>query len=87
MAKRGKRIERMQQHQRGLWPEDRDAALIDAGFSSHQEGSHRTYRLGTVKLTDPQHRPFLKPAYVRAALRLLGEVEEGTSEEPKEEET
>lgn len=52
-------------------PEDLDAALIAAGFSSHQEGSHKTYRRDGEKLTVPQRTPFLKSVYVLTALDLL----------------
>lgn len=71
MTKRDKRIERMRRNPRNVRPADLDAALLSAGFSSHQEGSHKIYRRNGEKLTVPQHKPFLKPVYVLAALDLL----------------
>lgn len=53
MAKRDKRIERMRRNPRNVRPDDLDAALLVAGFSSHQEGSHKTYWRDGEKLTVP----------------------------------
>ncbi len=76
MTKRDKRIERMRRNPTNVRPEDLDAALIAAGFTSHQESSHKTYRRDGEKLTVPQHTP-LKPAYVRQALTMLADAGEG----------
>ncbi len=73
MAKRDKRIARMRQNLRTVRPDELDGVLKGAGFTAHQESSHKTYRRAGVKLTIPQHIPFLKPVYVRAALDLLAE--------------
>ena len=67
MAKRDKRIERMRRNPTNVRPEDLDAALTAAGFTSHQEGSH---------MTVPQLMP-LKPVYVRQALDVLVDDGEG----------
>lgn len=71
MAKRDKRIERIRRNPKNVRPDEMDGILRDAGFTAHQEGSHKTYRRDGQKLTIPQRKPFLKAVYVRDALDLL----------------
>ena len=85
MAKRDKRIERMRQDPKSVRPEDLDIALTNAGFTSHQEGSHKTYRRDGEKLTVPQRTP-LKPVYVRQALDMLAPQEADVGDSGNDEE-
>jgi len=70
----GQRIARIRQNTRTARPDDLDAVLTGAGFTVHQESSHKTYRRSAAKVTIPQHTPFLKPVYVRAAPDLLDQL-------------
>ena len=82
MAKRDTRLERMRRNPRNVRPDELDVALREAGFTAHQEGSHKTYRHDGKKLTVPQRKPFLKSMYVKEALDLLeddAEEEEETN--------
>lgn len=71
LTKRDKRIERTRRNPKNVRPDEMDAILRDAGFTPHQEGSHKTYRRDGQKLTIPQRKPFLKTVYVLDALDLL----------------
>jgi predicted RNA binding protein YcfA (HicA-like mRNA interferase family) len=71
VATRDKRIAAMRRNPRNVRPDDLDAVLRGAGFTAHQEGSHKTYRRHGRKLTVPQHTPFLKPVYVKQALDMI----------------
>ena len=86
MTKRDKRIKRMRQNATNVRSEDLDAVLTAAGFTSHQEGSHKTYRRDGEKLTVPQHTP-LKPVYVRQALDMLVDDDEEDGDRMDEEDT
>jgi hypothetical protein len=70
-----KRLERMRQSPKAVRPDELDAALLEACCEAHQRGSsHKVYRRGNVTISVPQHRPHLKPVYVRQALIALVEV-------------
>jgi len=74
MAKRDKRIAAMRQNPKTVRPDELDTVLLHAGFTvQSQAGSHKVYVLGPRLLSIPQHRPFLKQAYVEAALAALDE--------------
>jgi predicted RNA binding protein YcfA (HicA-like mRNA interferase family) len=63
----------MKQNPKNVRPEELEAVLLAAGFTFRQQGSsHRVYRRGGREiLVVPQHRPFIKAAYVRDAIALL----------------
>lgn len=72
MARRDKRIEAMRQNPKAVRPDELDVVLQAAGFSMRQQGtSHKVYISGSRQIVVPQHRPFLKPAYVKLALAVL----------------
>jgi len=74
VAKRDKRTEAMRQNPRNVRPDDLDAVLKAAGYQvRNQSGSHKNYQRGSDSLVIPQHKPFLKPVYVRAALDALAQ--------------
>jgi len=69
-----KRIERMRRNPKDVRPDELDAVMIRAGFTSHQEGSHKVYRRGPgERISVPQRKPHLRQVYVEEALELLGE--------------
>jgi predicted RNA binding protein YcfA (HicA-like mRNA interferase family) len=74
VVKRDKRIEAMRRNPRHVRPDELDAVLGHAGFTAHQEGSHKTYRRAGRKLTVAQHGQFVHPHAVREALRILDEI-------------
>jgi hypothetical protein len=55
-------------------PDDLDVVLRAAGVPMRQQGtSHKVYTRREQQVLVPQHRPFLKAAYVRQALAVPGE--------------
>jgi hypothetical protein len=81
MAKCDKRIAAMRRNPRNVRPDDLDVVLRAAGFTMRQQGtSHKVIAARWVEeqqVVVPQHRPFLKAAYVRRALAVLGEEKDG----------
>jgi predicted RNA binding protein YcfA (HicA-like mRNA interferase family) len=78
MAKRDKRIAAMRRNPSNVRPDDLDVVLRAAGFTMRQQGtSHKVYTRGEQQVVVPQHRPFLKAAYLRRALAVLGEEKDG----------
>jgi predicted RNA binding protein YcfA (HicA-like mRNA interferase family) len=73
MSRDDKRVEAMKQHPKSVRPEELEAVLLAAGFTFRQQGtSHRVYRRGAREiLVVPQHRPYIKAAYVRDAIAIL----------------
>lgn len=74
MAQWRKRLEEMAQNPGGVRFEELDALLRRAGFQRRQPrsgSSHYVYTKGPHRLTVPYRTPYLKPIYVRLALRIL----------------
>lgn len=75
MAKRDKRIERMQRNPKTVRPDELDAALRGAGFTvERQTGSHKIHNYGPYTLPVPQHKQYIKEIYVGQALDLLAKI-------------
>jgi len=76
MVKKEKLIEKIRRNPKNVRFQDIDKLLLSLGFEKRQRGSHATYVLkGQGRITVPDRKPFILPAYVRAVLNLLDELD------------
>jgi len=77
MSKKEKALARIRQNPHHVSFEDLEKILLYLGFIRRKsKGSHRTYTLGRHIIRIPVRKPFLKPIYVKLALRELDEIKE-----------
>lgn len=77
MSKKEKALERIRQNPKHVRFEELENILLHLGFIERQsKGSHRTFTLGRHIILLPVHKPFLKPIYIKLALRILDEIDE-----------
>jgi predicted RNA binding protein YcfA (HicA-like mRNA interferase family) len=77
MSKKEKALAKIRQNPKHVRFEELENILLHLGFTQRQsKGSHRTFTLGRHIIRVPVNKPFLKPVYVKLALRVLDEIDE-----------
>ncbi len=76
MTKREKRVKKLFQNPRTVSFKELDKVLRDFGFDMRQPGSgssHYVYTKGSIQISVPFRRPFVKEVYVKRVIELIGE--------------
>jgi len=75
MGKREKRLERFRQNPKNIRYEELESLLLYLGFKKRQSsGSHSVFTYpGHEPITIPVKKPFVKPEYVKLAVRTIDE--------------
>lgn len=82
MTKREKRVKKLFRNPKTVSFKDLDKVLKDSGFDLRQPGSgssHYVYTKGSIQISVPFKRPFVKEVYVKRVLELLGGDDEEKS--------
>ena len=76
MTKRKKRIKKLFQNPKTVSFKELERVLKDFGFKIRQPGSgssHYIYTKGSIQISVPFRRPFVKEVYVKRVIELIGE--------------
>ncbi len=75
MTKRDKRKQRLVANPKTVNFDDLDGVLRDCGFERRQPksgSSHYIYTKGTIQISVPYKRPYVKEVYVKRVLEIIG---------------
>jgi len=76
VTKRKKRIKKLFQNPKTVSFKELERVLKDFGFKIRQPGSgssHYIYTKGSIQISVPFRRPFVKEVYVKRVIELIGE--------------